>query len=212
MKKTLLILLLTGALSTWAIAQSNPEEKAEQHAKPAQKADRDANNPNGNTTITSGPTATATQDSATITWHTSGNAATIVHYGTDQNSLNERKYERGGAKEHTVTLSNLKPGTTYFYAIMTDDNTVRTTGQFQTQGSASAATSTTPTPTTTSVSGSDNVQITAGPSITNATANSATLTWQTNKPAASEVMYGTSAANMSERAGEPGGSTTHSVQ
>lgn len=209
MKKTLLILLLTGALSTWSIAQ-NQEEKAEHHAKAEQAKDNDAANPNGNITITSGPTASATQNSATITWQTSGNAATNVRFGTDPNNLNQRKFQRGGAKDHAVTLSNLQPGTTYFFAILTDDNTVRTTGQFQTQGTASAATTTSPTPTATS--GSDNIQIIAGPSILNTTANTATLSWQTNKQSANEVRYGASAGSLTELATSPGGSTSHNVQ
>jgi phosphodiesterase/alkaline phosphatase D-like protein len=211
MKKTLLILLLTGALSTWSIAQ-NQEEKAENHAKAQQAKDNDASNPNGNVTITSGPTATATQNSATISWQTSGNAASNVRFGTDSNNLNQHKYQRGGAKDHSVTLSNLQPGTTYFFAILSDDSTVRTTGQFQTQGTASAATATTPSPTATATSGTDNIQITSGPAIANTTSNTATLTWQTDKPSASEVLYGPSTASLSQQAFSPGGSTTHSVQ
>ena len=82
--------------------------------------------------ITSGPTVSnVTATSATITWTTNKNGATDVKYGYD-NGHWRTAFKRGGAKDHSVTLSGLKPGKTYTYKIMTREQEVRTSGNFQT--------------------------------------------------------------------------------
>ena len=82
--------------------------------------------------ITSGPTVSnVTATSATITWTTNKNGATDVKYGYD-NGHWRTAFKRGGAKDHSVTLSGLKPGKTYTYKIMTREQEVRTSGTFQT--------------------------------------------------------------------------------
>lgn len=58
----------------------------------------------------------------------------------------------------------------------------------------------------------DSVDIVSGPDVQNITGNSATLTWTTNKTAATRVRYGTDAKNPAQHAYTPGGSTKHSVQ
>ncbi len=58
----------------------------------------------------------------------------------------------------------------------------------------------------------DAVDIVNGPEVTNVTGSSATLTWTTNKTAATRVRYGTDQRNPAQHAYEPGGSTQHSVQ
>jgi hypothetical protein len=58
----------------------------------------------------------------------------------------------------------------------------------------------------------DQVDITSGPNVSNITPNSATLTWTTNKNAATRVRYGTNQANPGKHAFTPGGTTQHSVQ
>jgi Purple acid Phosphatase, N-terminal domain len=58
----------------------------------------------------------------------------------------------------------------------------------------------------------DQVDITSGPNVSNVTRNSATLTWTTNKNAATRVRYGTNQANPGKHAFAPGGATQHSVQ
>src|SRR5690242_20012892 len=97
MRRTLAVMLLAGALSCWSFAQTqNQEEKQEQKAQQAQKADNDANNPKGNITITNGPSVSPQNTSATITWTTSGRAATIVKYGTNANDLEQKSAQAGG--------------------------------------------------------------------------------------------------------------------
>ena len=205
MRKTLSVLLLAGVLSCWSFAQTkNQEEKQESKAQQSQDKDRDANNPNGNITITNGPNVSPQNTSATITWTTSGRAATIVKYGTNASDMDQKSAQAGGERDHSVTLSNLAPGTTYYYAIMTDDNTVRQKGQFQTKGTASASAG------TGSNASAGGVSITSGPTVS-PSSTSATISWTTNKNAANEVRYGTSQSNLDQHWFEPGGSTQHTA-
>lgn len=207
MRKTLAVLVAASALSCWSFAQTkNQEEKQESKAQQAQKADNDANNPKGNITIINGPNVSPQDTSATITWTTSGNAATIVKYGTNANDLSQKSAQAGGERNHSVTLSSLTPGTTYHYAIMTDDNTVRQRGEFKTTGTASASASTSGA----AASNGSSVSITSGPT-PSPSSNSATITWTTNKNAANEVRYGTDPNNLSQHWYEAGGSTQHTA-
>lgn len=207
MRKTLAVLVAASALSCWSFAQTkNQEEKQESKAQQAQKADNDANNPKGNITIINGPNVSPQDTSATITWTTSGNAATIVKYGTNANDLSQKSAQGGGERSHSVTLSNLTPGTTYHYAIMTDDNTVRQRGEFKTTGAGSASASTSGA----AASGSGRLYITSGPTVS-PTNTSATITWTTSGTAANEVRYGTDPNNLSQHWYEPGGSTQHTA-
>jgi hypothetical protein len=59
---------------------------------------------------------------------------------------------------------------------------------------------------------SDQVDITTGPTVSNITRNSATLTWTTNKNAATRVDYGTDQVKPAQHAYLAGGSTEHTVQ
>ena len=204
MRRTLAVLLAASALSCWSFAQTkNQEEKQESKAQQAQKADNDANNPKGNVTITNGPNVSPQDTSATITWTTSANAATFVKYGTNANDLDQKSAQGGGERSHSVTLSNLTPGTTYHYAIMTDDNSIRQRGEFKTTGTASASTG------TSEANPSGNV-ITTTPSVT-PQSTSATITWTTNKNGANRIAYGTNPNNLDQKWFEPGGSTNHSA-
>ena len=82
--------------------------------------------------ITAGPTVSnVTATSATITWTTNKNGATDVKYGYD-NGHWRTAFKRGGAKDHSVTLSGLKPDKNYTFKIMTREQEVRTTGTFHT--------------------------------------------------------------------------------
>ncbi len=144
MKRRLAILLTAMALAGWAFAQDaedkqdQKQQQAEQ-TKAAQKGhDKDAAKPSGEVTITKGPDVTAQDTSATIQWKTNKKGATFVRYGTDANNLNQKQWLKGGTRNHAVTLSNLEPGTLYYFAIMADDDAVRTSGQFQTSGQSTA--------------------------------------------------------------------------
>jgi hypothetical protein len=210
MKKTILILAALLALAPWALAQSNNTQAGTQ------------NNTGDNVRITSGPNVVSTtEDSATIRWKTDDLASTNVKYGTDPNNMSQTQKHSGGARDHNVVLSGLQPGTTYYFAIMTNDGDLRQQGQFTTKGTSannnssnnsSTASNTSNNSGSMTTSGSDTVQITMGPEIRNFNGSTATLYWQTNKVAANDVRYGTDPNNMSERAFERGGSREHTAE
>jgi hypothetical protein len=64
------------------------------------------------------PVVTTSQTSATIQWNTDVNADSRVDYGIDR-SLSETPVIQSGdnSTSHTVTLSSLKPGTTYYFRV-----------------------------------------------------------------------------------------------
>lgn len=202
MRKTLLILLALVALASWTVAQTTPTQ----------------NNTGDNVRITTEPTVTITENSATIRWKTDDLASTNVKFGTDPNNMSQTQKNSGGSRDHNVVLSGLQPGTTYHFAIMTNDGDVRKQGQFTTKGTASASTSMTSTTSATSStastapSGADTIQITLGPEIRNFNGSQGTLYWETDKIAANDVRYGADPNNMSLRAFEAGGSRQHSVE
>lgn len=202
MRKTMLILLALVALAPWTLAQTTATQ----------------NNTGDNVRITSGPNVTTTDNSATIRWKTDDLAATNVKFGTDPKNMDKNQKHSGGARDHNVTLSDLQPGTTYYFAIVTNDGDVRQSGQFTTKGTASASTSTTSntasnTSTNTTATGAaDSIQITMGPEIRNFNGSQGTLYWETDKVAANDVRYGSAANNMNLRAYEAGGSRQHSVE
>jgi hypothetical protein len=57
----------------------------------------------------------------------------------------------------------------------------------------------------------DQVDVIAGPSVGQVTANTAILNWTTNKTAATRVNYGLDPNNLYQHAYLPGGSTEHQV-
>jgi 1,4-alpha-glucan branching enzyme len=129
MKKLYAILLTLALSAALASAQTTSKKKSMPEGSPQEeKAERSVH-------ITSGPTVSnVTKNSATIVWTTNKNAATDIHYGYGGGHM-KVAYDRGGSKNHSITLSNLKPGTTYTYRIMTREKEVRTSGQFTTPAS-----------------------------------------------------------------------------
>ncbi len=156
--------------------------------------------------ITSGPTAQQVNaNSATITWGTNVNASTMVLYGTNQATIQQQmnaawpqqntapsgaqpglQEQPWGGTTHTVQLTNLQPGTTYYYVVRstaaqgTGSATTSNISSFSTSGSTSG-----------SNAGQQALAIISGPSANNVTAGSATVIWDTNAEGSNEVMYGT---------------------
>src|SRR6266849_2796045 len=223
MKRRLAILLTAMALAGWAFAQDaedkqdQKQQQAEQ-TKAAQKGhDKDAAKPSGEVTITKGPDVTAQDTSATIQWKTNKKGATFVRYGTDANNLNQKQWLKGGTRNHAVTLSNLEPGTLYYFAIMTDDDAVRTSGQFQTSGQSTAGENTgqaTQPPATgapQAAAGSQVLAIVKGPAIEFVTPNAVVIDWSTDVRSSSIVHYGKDKNNLDQTAEAPWGSSFHRV-
>jgi hypothetical protein len=80
------------------------------------------------------PKATPNKNSATITWDTNKEAATDVWLEGGDITGHRTGYQKGAAKNHSVTFSNLKPNTTYNYKIRTRKGEVRYEGTFTTKG------------------------------------------------------------------------------
>lgn len=71
-------------------------------------------------------------NSAELFWKTDKVAATDVRYGLTQNNPDQRKFEAGGSREHSVQLTGLQPGKTYFFYIYDRKGQVRVGSQFNT--------------------------------------------------------------------------------
>jgi phosphodiesterase/alkaline phosphatase D-like protein len=202
MKRMILLAAAVLALLPWTLAQTTNSNGPQY-------------NTSDNASITAGPTVTTTNNSATIHWATSGSAANLVMYGTDPNNLSQKATENGGGTNHAVDISNLQPGTTYYYAIMTNNHQTRERGQFTTKGgSSNNATSTENEAAENNgmTNGSENVHITMGPEIRNFNGSTATLYWETDRVGANDVRYGMSPNNLDQRAFERAGSRQHTAE
>jgi len=206
MRLKLSILALSMALTSWGLAQTN-----------AQTSDQNAK-VNDNVRIVSGPNVDADDHSASINWKTDDLSSTYVRYGKDKNNMSKDERHSGGARDHNVTLSELQPGTKYFFAIMDSKGNVRKEGEFTTKGSTSASSgsntsSGSQSGSSTSSSGAvDNVRILDGPRPQNVTPNTATIYWRTDDVAASDVKYGLDQNNLDKRAFERGGAREHTAE
>jgi hypothetical protein len=90
-----------------------------------------------NVQITQGPNiSNITGNSATIHWTTSKTAANHVKYRVAGSGNWQNAYHAGGSTDHSLQLTGLQPGQTYEWQILTRDNDVRTSGQFQTAATA----------------------------------------------------------------------------
>jgi hypothetical protein len=90
-----------------------------------------------NVQITQGPTiSNITGNSATIHWTTSKTASNHVKYRVAGSGNWQNAYNAGGSTDHSLQLTGLQPGQTYEWQILTRDNDVRTSGQFQTAATA----------------------------------------------------------------------------
>jgi hypothetical protein len=58
-----------------------------------------------------------TGDQAIISWTTADEVISLVLYGTNPAALDQTQTELSSAKTHRITLSNLKPQTTYYYKV-----------------------------------------------------------------------------------------------
>ncbi len=135
--RSLIILALVGVIGLWSSAQTKPKPAPKQNPNSAVAADESATEKRSGISdtvdIVEGPRVEADKNSAVLEWKTNKEAATRVQYGTTQNQLTQHAYEPGGAREHKITIRNLKPGTTYFYTIENRSGKQRYDGQFQTK-------------------------------------------------------------------------------
>ncbi len=99
-----------------------------------------------------GLTATSNVDgsTATISWTTDKAAIASVFYGTVASNLLLMNEDSQETTNHSVILTNLKPGKTYYYKIVVGDNEFNDVGDvpfsFKTSGVAEETKVVTPTP------------------------------------------------------------------
>jgi len=228
------------ALAGWTgqILAQDAEDKHDQ-IKPGQAQNQQAQNHKDNSArqpdnikITSGPTVEPQDTTATVRWNTNKKAATILRYGADANDLDQKQSQKGGSTNHSVTLSNLQPGTVYYFAIMTDSDKVRTQSQFQTTGQTAAAenppeqsssqpeqagatqppaASPSQAPNTSSSPPTNALTIVKGPAVEFVTPTAAVIDWSTDARSSSIVHYGTDKNNLDRTEQAPWGSSFHRV-
>ena len=87
-------------------------------------------------TLTDGPKAESSASTATITWSTDVACGTRLSYGTAADALTQ-KAEGEVTGTHTITLSDLQPGTTYYYVVGSARAKLGT-GSFTTTGKGAA--------------------------------------------------------------------------
>jgi len=131
------VLVVAGTLGISAAAQTKTKPVQHQNPNGAVVADENATEQRSgikdSVDITDGPRVEdVKKDSAVLVWKTNKEAATRVQYGTESAKLAQHAFKPGGSRDHRVELKNLKPGTTYFYAVENRGGKQRYDGQFQT--------------------------------------------------------------------------------
>lgn len=122
-----------------------------------------------------------TETSVNITWTTNEPANSLVEYGITTAYGSTSALGTSSVNNHNRPLSNLSPGTTYQYRVLSAD----AAGNQATSGNFSFVTTSAPDTTPPEISNISESGITE---------NSATITWDTNEPANSLVEYGTTSA------------------
>jgi len=108
-----ILMALVLAITIPIAAQQKPQQKEKEKEKAAAEK------------ITNGPVVEGVGNNwAVIAWTTNTGGSTIVKYGTDPKNLNETgeapyaDNEKTASQNHRVHLKNLKPGTTYFFEVV----------------------------------------------------------------------------------------------
>ncbi|MGZ4814233.1 MAG: fibronectin type III domain-containing protein [Terriglobales bacterium] len=158
--------------------------------------------------ITDGPRVEGTSaHTAVIAWTTNARGSTIVHYGTNPNSLNqtaESPYTQQG-QTHRVHIKDLQPNTTYYFAVDsgqgfgsgTDSRSA--VGQFQTKPLGAA-------PLGEAAEAGEKpeaVKIVEGPRVEAVGNDWAQVAWTTNEASSSVVHYGMDRNAMTQIAQAP---------
>ena len=186
MNRLALGLILSLAVSIFAVGQT-PQNPAQPQ----------------NIQIINGPVVERTgPHGAVIAWTTNVGGSSIVHYGTDQNNLNQTAQApytnntNQPNQTHRVRIHNLQPGTTYYFVV--DSGEGLGTG---TQAKSQVAQFATTQPgQSRNNSGGQALQIVHGPVVEDAGNNYAVVAWTTNDGSSSFVHYGTDQNNLSQTA------------
>jgi phosphodiesterase/alkaline phosphatase D-like protein len=137
-----------------------------------------------------------TTGTATITWDTDEAATSQVEYGLDTN-YGSSKTTTGLSTQHSVVLDSLAPGTTYHYRVISEDAAGNPT-------TSEDFTFTTDAPDTTA-------PVISNVASSDITAQTATITWNTDEASDSQVEYGTTTAYGNTTLLDTNLTTMHSV-
>ena len=149
--------------------------------------------------VISSVVATPTNTSATITWTTDTNSSSRVDYGTSSTSLNLNVSSATLVTSHSITLTGLTTGTTYYFRVTSTDSFGNgTTSPAGSNQPASFVAAAVPEPVISAV--------TATPGST-----SATITWTTDETSTSRVDYGTSSGSLTLNSSSATLVTAHSI-
>ena len=223
MRKTIMAFALVLGLCAWGAAQQR-----NQSATMSITSGPSVSNVNGN--------------SVHISWQTNRPSSSEVHYGTNPNNLNQTAKGYTSGTSHVVALSSLQPNQTYYFQVESEQPSGRGPealsgiGQFQMNqqgqygnaqygqygqnsqygqyGQAYPANQNGQQrlPGEQASTRTDNVVVLAGPVVQNLTPNSATIWWQTDDRAATDVKYGLSPNQLDQRAYERGGDRNHTAE
>jgi len=164
---------------------------------PAASSQTNNNTVETNVSLLAGPIPQRVQDTtARIWWQTDKPSSTILMYGPDPNNLSQKKEEAWGQQSHTIELTGLQPGATYYYQVVTSDGRTLDKGSFQTASAQQAQ---------------EKFQITHGPVVEQLGPDSVVVAWTTSAPSSSVLMYGTDPSNLSQKAQAAWGEQTHRV-
>lgn len=124
------------------------------------------------------PSVSSDFDQARVNWTTSRESTSFVYYGTAPNNLTQSKGSLDPVVNHSQVLTGLQPSTTYYYRVQSFDerrnynlnDAYSNIGSFRTSSAAQI----------------ERV------SVTDITASSAVISWETSIPTKSRISYGTS--------------------
>ena len=139
-----------------------------------------------------------TDRTATISWVTNEAADAEISFGTSQTALDEVRSLPDLDTEHTITLTNLTAGTTYYYKAASTDqsNNGPVSSSILEFTTESSPDNTSPTITNVSVAPGD---------------KTATVAWTTNEVSDSAVNFGPSGGSLDFTTGSATDVTAHSV-
>ena len=141
----------------------------------------------GPSVLAAAPQAAVTADSAEVNWRTSVAGSSEIEYGTSPTAL-DRKFTADKSRDHRVKVTGLAPGTRYYYRVVTRDAAGRDT-TWPAPGQVS--TFTTP-PRDGSAPTITGLKVTPLPDST------VRVTWHTDEPAESRVLYGFSSDRLDQ--------------
>jgi hypothetical protein len=208
MKKMLLSLAAVAAFTMWSLGTAAAQQSVQ---------------------ITNGPSVQVNGNSAMLTWSTNVGSSAIVHYGTDPNNLSQTAESPWSNGQHTVTLNNLQPGSTYYFQVEsaqgqgTGTGTMSRIEQFQVpntnaynngygyNNSGYSSNNGYYNSSQGQYQNNGQVQITQGPVVEALSGNSATIAWDTSAPSNTVLMYGTNPSSLNQTAEAPWGQNPHRV-